>query len=219
MKDKRSIKSYVFTIIITMIVSVAGTILVMQSNFNFVSKDEKAAIITNTIVEEKLSQIDQWSTSEFKYNGVYSKTKQREFFGQRVPLADNNVEIEYEGVIKVGYVTGDIKTEVNNVTNTITVKMSSPEVFDNYIILDNLKIKEENNILNPLHVSDLPTYFGSIKSDELARAEQEYNIYAEAEKKAKEVISEKLSVFKERPSQILCKPPIWCRIEAPYWRF
>ena len=22
-----------------------------------------------------------------------------------------------------------------------------------------------------------------------------------------------------RPSQILCKPPIWCRIEAPYWRF
>lgn len=197
MKDKRSIKSYVFTIIITMIISVAGTILVMQSNFNFVSKDEKAAIITNTIVEEKLSQIDQWSTSEFKYNGVYSKTKQREFFGQCVPLADNNVEIEYEGVIKVGYVTGDIKTEVNNVTNTITVKMSSPEVFDNYIILDNLKIKEENNILNPLHVSDLPTYFGSIKSDELARAEQEYNIYAEAEKKAKEVISEKLSVFKD----------------------
>lgn len=203
MKDKRSIKSYVFTIIITMIISVAGTILVMQSNFNFVSKDEKAAIITNTIVEEKLSQIDQWSTSEFKYNGVYSKTKQREFFGQRVPLADNNVEIEYEGVIKVGYVTGDIKTEVNNVTNTITVKMSSPEVFDNYIILDNLKIKEENNILNPLHVSDLPTYFGSIKSDELARAEQEYNIYAEAEKKAKEVISEKLSVLGQ--SQILCK--------------
>ena len=197
MKDKRSIKSYVFTIIITMIISVAGTILVMQSNFNFVSKDEKATIITNTIVEEKLSQIDQWSTSEFRYNGVYSKTKQREFFGQRVPLADNNVEIEYEGVIKVGYVTGDIKTEVNNVTNTITVKMSSPEVFDNYIILDNLKIKEENNILNPLHVSDLPTYFGSIKSDELARAEQEYNIYAEAEKKAKEVISEKLSVFKD----------------------
>ena len=22
-----------------------------------------------------------------------------------------------------------------------------------------------------------------------------------------------------RPSQIFCKPPIWCRIEAPYWRF
>lgn len=22
-----------------------------------------------------------------------------------------------------------------------------------------------------------------------------------------------------RLSQMLCKPPIWCRIEAPYWRF
>ena len=193
MKEKRRIKSYVFTIIITMIVSVAGTVFVMQSNFSSMAKDEKTAVITNTIVEEKLSQIDEWSTSEFKYSGVYSKTKQREIFGHRVPLADNNVEIEYEGVIKVGYVTGDIQTEVNNTTKTITVKMSSPEVFDNYIILDNLKIKEEKNILNPLHVRDLQTYFGTIESDELARAEKEFNIYAEAEKKAKKTISEKLS--------------------------
>ena len=22
-----------------------------------------------------------------------------------------------------------------------------------------------------------------------------------------------------RPSQNLCKPPMWCRIEAPHWRF
>lgn len=197
MKEKRKIKSYVFTIIITMIVSVAGTIIVMQSNFSIMTKEEKTAIVSNTIVEEKLSQIDQWATSEFKYNGVYSKTNPRVVFGQRVPFADNNVEIEYEGVIKVGYVTEDIKTEVNNTTKVITVKLSSPEVFDNYIILDDLKIKEENNILNPLHVSDLPTYFGSIESDELARAEKEYNIYAEAEKKAKAVISEKLSVFKD----------------------
>ena len=25
--------------------------------------------------------------------------------------------------------------------------------------------------------------------------------------------------LQESPSQILCKPLIWCRIEAPYWRF
>ena len=23
----------------------------------------------------------------------------------------------------------------------------------------------------------------------------------------------------QRPSQNLCKPPMWCRIEAPHWRF
>ena len=23
----------------------------------------------------------------------------------------------------------------------------------------------------------------------------------------------------DRPSQNLCKPPMWCRIEAPHWRF
>lgn len=26
-------------------------------------------------------------------------------------------------------------------------------------------------------------------------------------------------VANERPSQNLCKPPMWCRIEAPHWRF
>ena len=30
----------------------------------------------------------------------------------------------------------------------------------------------------------------------------------------KDQITEDLS----RPSQTLCKPPMWCRIEAPHWR-
>ena len=50
-------------------------------------------------------------------------------------------------------------------------------------------------MLNPLQVSDLPTYLEAVKSDELSRAEQEFSIYDEAEKKAKAVISEKLSDF------------------------
>ena len=25
--------------------------------------------------------------------------------------------------------------------------------------------------------------------------------------------------YERRPSQNLCKPPMWCRIEAPHWRF
>ena len=193
----RCIKSYIITVIITAAISVAGTVTYFQSNFNLISKDEKGAIISNTVVAEKLKQIDQWATSEFRYNGVFSKTKQREILGQRVPFGDNKVELEYEGVIKVGYITEDIKTNVNNATKTINVKLSSPEVFDTYIILDKLKIKEENNILNPLHVSDLPTYFSDIEADELARAEKEFNIYEEAEKKAKSVITDKLSVFSD----------------------
>lgn len=197
MKEKRRFKSYIFTVLITMIISVMGTVLVMQANFNFAAKEEKNTIISNTIVAEKIRQIDQWATSEFRYQRVFSKTKSREIFGQHVPFADNKIEVDYEGVIKVGYVTKDIKTKVDNTSKTITVTLSSPKVFDNYIILDNLKIKEENNLLNPLHVSDLPTYFKSIKSDELSRAEKEFDIYSEAEKKAKDAISDKLSVFSD----------------------
>lgn len=197
MKVKQSFKSYFFTVLITMIISVMGTVLVLQANFNFDTKDEEDSIISNTIVTEKLGQIDQWATSELRYQGTISKTTPRKVFGQRVPLGDNKIEIEYEGVIKVGYVAGDIRPEVDKIAKTITVTLSSPKVFDNYIILDHLKIKEENNMLNPLRVSDLPTYFGSVETDELSRAEKELDIYAEAEKKAKEVITDKLSVFSD----------------------
>ena len=196
MKEKRSIKSYVITVLITMLLSITGTTLILYSNFNFTPKDNND-VISNTIVTEKLGQIDQWATSELRYQGTISKTTPRKVFGQRVLLGDNKIEIEYEGVIKVGYVAGDIRPEVNKTAKTITVTLSSPKVFDNYIILDHLKIKEENNMLNPLRVSDLPTYFGSVETDELSRAEKELDIYAEAEKKAKEVITDKLSVFSD----------------------
>ena len=33
------------------------------------------------------------------------------------------------------------------------------------------------------------------------------------------IISVGYRVNSKRPSQKLCKPPIWCKIEAPYWRF
>lgn len=50
MKVKRSFKSYFFTVLITMIISVMGTMLVLQANFNFATKDEEDSIISNTIV-------------------------------------------------------------------------------------------------------------------------------------------------------------------------
>lgn len=197
MKKKTRIKSYIFVVLITMIISVTGTVFIMQTYFNIDSKEKQSAVISNTIVWEKIEQIDQWATIELEYGDEFTEAKSREIFGQHVPFTDNKIDVCYEGVIKVGYVTKDIKSKVDNEAKTITVSLPSPKVFDNYIILDKLKIKEENNILNPLHVSDLPTYFGSIKSEELNKAVKEKNIYAEAEKNAKEVITNILSVFSD----------------------
>ena len=43
-----------------------------------------------------------------------------------------------------------------------------------------------------------------------------YIVYQKCSKKAGIML---FAAFLLRPSQMLCKPPIWCRIEAPYWRF
>ena len=37
-------------------------------------------------------------------------------------------------------------------------------------------------------------------------------------KKLLELICRNEEKLQARPSQTLCKPPIWCRIEAPDWR-
>lgn len=196
MKEKRKIKSYVFTIIITMLISISGTVYVMQSFF-YNSKEEYVATIKNEIIEEKISEIDQLSTIEHSYTGNFENSTQRDIFGVNIPFTNNNVKIEYSGVIKVGYVTKDIKTALDNNNKIITVTLPSPKVFDNYIILDKLKITEDNNILNPLHMSDLPKYFESTEADALETAEKEHDIYKQAEVNIKKLITDKMSTFKD----------------------
>ncbi len=58
MKKKRNYKSYFFTVLITMIISIAGTVFVLQNDFNSAPKEEKNSIISNTIVTEKLGHIE-----------------------------------------------------------------------------------------------------------------------------------------------------------------
>ena len=50
-------------------------------------------------------------------------------------------------------------------------------------------------------------------------AKKESTQSTENYRRSKELLEEIKKVVYSRPSQNLCKPPMWCRIEAPHWRF
>ena len=48
----------------------------------------------------------------------------------------------------------------------------------------------------------------------ITATEEKQDKRVEGQESIEEILSDIL-----RPSQNLCKPPMWCRIEAPHWRF
>lgn len=152
--------------------------------------------ITNVHIEEKLEAIGQLSTYSFEYTNQKEERNTRKIFGTTIPGTTNEVKIIYSGVIKVGYEIARIDYDVNNTSKKIFITIPEVQVFDNYIKFDDLQIREENNILNPIATESIVQYFEDIKEEELQIAEEK-GIYDLAEEQLKMLIEALLAGFSD----------------------
>ena len=152
--------------------------------------------ITNVHVKEKLEAIGQLSTYAYEYTDIKEEKNARRLFDTVIPGTTNEVQIIYSGVIKVGYKVGSIECDVHNVSKKIIVKLPEVQIFDHYIKFDDLQIREENNILNPIATETVMQYFQQIKEEELKIAESK-GIYDLAEDQLKVLIEALLSDFSD----------------------
>lgn len=150
--------------------------------------------ITDVYIEETMTQISELATMSFEYTNHKTVTDTRKLFGFDIPGTTKTVDIVYSGVIKVGYDVLEIPCAVDEAEKTLTFTLPKPTVLDNYIILDTLQCTDGNNILNPIGSEDIIGYFGEIKAEELACAE-ENGIYADAEEQLKSIITHYFAVF------------------------
>ncbi len=164
--------------------------------FNSKANEVEEEKISDTYITERLREVSELSTYAYEYTNSKEITNTREIFGIKLPFTTNRVNIIYKGVIKAGYSLDDVEAKVDNSAKTITVKLPEVEVFDNYILHDETKIEEENNLLNPVHVESATKYFSDITSKELERAKAG-GLYQKAETKAKKVITNLFSEFPE----------------------
>ena len=162
--------------------------------FNSKSTQTEEEKVTDVYITKKLSEISEMSTYAYQYTNKKEISNTREIFGIKIPFTTNRVNITYKGIIKAGYNMDEIETKVNNKSKNISVKLPKAQVFDNYILHDETKIEEENNIFNPVHVDSATKYFSEITAQELDKAKS-LGLLTKAENKAKSIITNLFTEF------------------------
>ena len=141
---------------------------------------DDAAEVSDEEIEERLLAIGELSTASFEYANTKTVTDMRQLFGKDIPLTQNRVTVTYEGVIKVSYDLEEAAFSVDREEGVITVTLPDARITDNYIKFDSIDIESSNNILNPINVDNLSSWFDSFQDEAVRRAE-EMNIWEEAE--------------------------------------
>ena len=155
--------------------------------------EKEKSIVTLDEVRTKLVAIGELST----YSGQYTVKKGRDFFRNvlddiRIPWTTNNVTIECEGIVKVGYDVNEIGVDINDKSYTIYISLPEATVNDNYVIWDSVICKEDNNPFNPIDFEEYKLLIEEIEEEGLSQSEEQ-EIYKAAEENIKNIIVNFLS--------------------------
>ena len=171
-------------------------VYVLQGQLNLLLAKENKVEITNAVVQERLNEIGELATEAYEYSGVQTITNARQVFGWTIPGTTNTINVQYNGVVKVGFDVTEIHPEVNQATKKIYITLAEPRVLDSYIKLDSLQFGAQNNILNPIDVTKLTEYFSEIEEQGLSNAEEK-DIFNKAEARMKLIIESFLAGFSD----------------------
>ena len=196
----------VFKNVCTAIVTVAILAVVVIGVYKLKTKDKvdeqpeatevfaEAVDVTVYDVKRQMSPIGEMATYEQTYEGHEKIEDYREAFGKwNVPLTKHTVDIQYDGVVKVGYEMKDVDLSVDTENKVINVVLPEVQVLDNYI--DTYSTVDDNNIFNPIKSDEAQEYLdGIVEPRELKEAEED-GIYEKASENAQELIKNQLSYF------------------------
>ena len=199
---KGSVKTRISTALLMLFVTAAVVgvyLLYLKVNglplpFSGLFAHGNAVDISEAEIEEQLLSIGELSTASFEYADTRTVTDTRQLFGMDIPGTTNRVTVSYEGVIKVSYDVEDIVFTTDSDEGVIRVTLPEPRITDNYIKFDSIDIESANNILNPINIDNLSSYFGSFQDDAVRKAE-EMNIWEEAENRMMLLVENFLGSF------------------------
>lgn len=154
-------------------------------------------VVTSKEIEAKLSEIAQLATYSAEYTVSMSENFSRHVLDDiPIPGTTNTIQIECQGLVKVGYNVQDIVPEVDNESHKIYIALPQIQVLDNYIIWDTVKCFEKNTILNPIDFAQYQSLISEIEADGLKKVEAD-GIYEKAKEHMELIIRNFLSGFHE----------------------
>lgn len=175
---------------IVAIVVMAGQYFIKSIKDQFAPATETHEVtVTNVILQNKLSEIGELATYEYSYTDQTTKedTRQLPVIGVNIVGTTHEIEMIYDGIIKVGYQVNQIDASLNEANGTIYVKLPKPEVLGNYIDFNTLVIHEDNNILNPIKASELQELI-TMETERQLQEATDQGLYEKAADSVKDII-------------------------------
>jgi hypothetical protein len=152
-------------------------------------------IVTVDEVESKLSEISELAT----YSGYYTVTRGKDetryvLEDVKIPGTTNSIAITANGIVKVGYDVSQINIKIDD--DKIYLSLPQAQLLDNYVIWDSIESTENNNVLNPIEISQYEELIDEIETLGLEDVESK-GIYDGAEENLKTLIEGFLSEFED----------------------
>ncbi len=153
--------------------------------------------ITSVTLRNDLVQMDEITPYESDYSGMATITNSRELWGHKIPLTTHEIDVIYEGRIKVNYDLSELaeSATANSVTKTITLKFPKTPDTDN--IIDRIETKDHNNIFNQIKSNEVPDQIKSEQKKQLKQAVDQ-GLYDKAEEHTVEIVTEFLKKYGDK---------------------
>lgn len=169
MKIKRTLIKIVVSVVVLIVVFVAGTMYVSNPG---------QATITSTGLTQTLQEINEMAVMQYNYTKIGKFTNSLDINGWTVPLTQKSFLITYNGKLKAGIDMNQISIEVSG--DTITATVPQVEVLSNEIDENSIEVYDEkNNLFNPISISDYKT-FATQQKDKVEQEAIENGLLEEA---------------------------------------
>ena len=199
-KTFRNICTAIVILVIVSFVSIG--VYKIKTKDKVEEKSEAAEVFAETVdvtvydVKRHMSPIGELATYEQTYEGHEKMEDYVEAFGKwNVPFTKHTIDIQYDGVLKVGYEMKDIDVSVDTDEKVINVVLPEVQVLDNYV--DTYSTVDDNNVFNPIESDEAQNYLDSVVEPKELKEAEEAGIYQKAEENAKELIKNELCYFEK----------------------
>lgn len=156
--------------IMVIVLAVVAIVFYFKGYYGFAAKgdDKHSSQVSTIVIEERLVDAAKLVAQEFNYTNVKRVDNIKTLWGHDVGITEHSVEMTYSGKINVAFDLSQAKVKV--LGKKIYIKLPEPMVTDNYIDIDSLVVRKDNNIFNPIKDEEIQQALKEAEGEELDRA-------------------------------------------------
>lgn len=160
---------------------------------------EARPVITNSLVSDRLTALQELVTTEYIYtnSGKYENQNQVTLIGKdfNIPFTEKHFIIAYDGRIKVGVDMSRASVNVDEDARTITVTLPKSQIVSHETFEDTLVVLDEtNNVFNPISIENYNEFVSGQKT-EMEQKAIDRGVLSNADAEAKLIVQAFLTLL------------------------